>query len=97
MTDFLALRRVCGHWDSRVEKIGEHFVENECPVLPFIADGLVALIEVGHVTLGELDPVSCGMRSVVVTANGRSRYEDLCDRQGIPPYPTVVIDGTPDR
>lgn len=43
-TDFLALRRVCGHWDSRVEKVGEHFVENECPVLPFIADGLVALI-----------------------------------------------------
>ncbi|MGH4015221.1 MAG: hypothetical protein ACRDSL_15120 [Pseudonocardiaceae bacterium] len=97
MTDFLALRRVCGRPDSRVEKVGENYVENERPVLPFIADGLTALIEVGHVAFGEPDLVSCGMRPVVVTASGRARYEQLCDRQGIPAYPAVVIDGTPDR
>jgi hypothetical protein len=97
MTDFLALRRVCGRPDTGVEKVGEHFVEDQRPVLPFIADGLTALIEVGHVTLGDAGPDSCGMRPVLVTACGRARYEELCDRQGIPPYPPVVIDGTSDR
>lgn len=94
LTDFLALQRVCGRPDSRVEKVGEHYVENERLVLPFIADGLTALIEVGHVRLDETDP-AC-MRPVVVTASGRARYEHLCDRQGIPAYPVVVIDGTTD-
>ncbi len=95
LTDFLALRRVCWRPDSGVDQVGEHFVEDQHPVLPFIADGLAALIEVEHITLG--DPESCGMRPVLVTASGRARYEDLCDRQGIPPYPLVVIEGTPDR
>ena len=97
LTDFLALRRVCGRRDSGVDRVGEHYVENERPVLPFIADGLAALIEVGHVRFGEPDLESCGMRHVVVTASGRARYEELCDRQGIPPYPVVIIDGTPNR
>ena len=97
LTDLVALRRVCGNPGSRVEKVGEHYVENERPVLPFIADGLTALIEVGHVTLGEPDLVSCGTRPVVVTASGRARYEQLCDLQGIPAYPVVVIDATPDQ
>ncbi|MCA1672717.1 MAG: hypothetical protein LC799_11110, partial [Actinobacteria bacterium] len=81
LTDFLALRRVCGHPGSRLEQVGEHFVENQRPVLPFIADGLVALIEVGHVTLGGPDSASGGRRPVLVTASGRARYEELCDRQ----------------
>ena len=84
LTDVIALRRVCGQPDSRVKKVGEQYMENERPVLPFIADGLISLIEVGHVTLGEPDLFSCGMRPVVVTASGRARYEQLCDRQGIP-------------
>ncbi|MGH3905502.1 MAG: hypothetical protein ACRDTE_15150 [Pseudonocardiaceae bacterium] len=94
LTDFLALRRVCGNPDSRVDQAGEHYVENERPVLPFIADGLTALIEVGHVTLGEPTPASCTIRPLMVTAGGRARYEHLCDRQGIAPYPALVIDGT---
>lgn len=96
LTDFLALRRVCGHPDSRVDQVGDHYVENERPMLPFLADGLTALIEVGHAALGEPGPASCAMRPVLVTATGRARYEQLCDRQGIPPYPPLVIDGTPD-
>lgn len=75
--------------------MGEHFVENQRPVLPFLADGLAVLIEVGHVVLG--DPTTCGLRPVVVTASGRARYEELCDRQGIVPYPSVVIEGTLER
>jgi hypothetical protein len=82
---------------SQVKKVGEQYMENEHPVLPFIADGLTSLIEVRHVTFGELGRISCGLRPVVVTASGRARYEQLCDRQGIPPYPTVVIDGAPDQ
>ena len=97
LTDFLALRRVCGCPDSGVDRVGEQYVENGRPVLPFIADGLAALIEVGHVRLGEPDPKSCGMRPVVVTASGRARYEALCDRLGIAPYPVVVIDGAPSQ
>lgn len=92
VTGFLALRRVCGHPDSRVDQVGEDYVENEHPVLPFVADGLTALIEVGHLTLGEPDPVSRAKRPLIVSASGRARYEDLCDRQGISPYPAAVID-----
>ncbi|MGH3815493.1 MAG: hypothetical protein ACRDUV_24090 [Pseudonocardiaceae bacterium] len=95
MTDFLALRRVCVRADSDVDQGGEHFVEDQRPVLPFLADALAALIEVGHVTLNGSD--SDGMRRILVTASGRSRYEELCDRQKISPYPPVVIEGTPDR
>ncbi|MGH4013833.1 MAG: hypothetical protein ACRDSL_07845 [Pseudonocardiaceae bacterium] len=29
---------------------------------------------------------------VVVTASGRAQYEQLCDLQGIVPYPVVDID-----
>lgn len=84
LTDFLTLQRVCGRPDSRVGKLGDHYVENGRPALPFIADGLTALIEVGHVTLGEPDPASCNLRPVTATESGRARYEELCDRQGIP-------------
>lgn len=97
LTDFVALQRVCGRPDSWIAKAGEHFVENERPVLPFIADSLTALIEVGHATFGKPDLASPGIRPVAVTASGRARYEQLCDLQGIPPYPIVVIEGTPDR
>lgn len=64
-------------------------MENERPVLPFIADGLTALIEVGHLSLGEPDPASCTMRPV--------RYEDLCERQAVPPYPTYASETRPGR
>ena len=95
LADFLALRQVCGRPGSGVRQVGEHFVENQRPVLPFLADGLAALVEGGHVILG--DSTSCGSRPVLVTASGRARYEELCDRQGIIPYPAVVIDGTTNR
>ena len=93
LIDFLALRRVCGRPDARVRQVGEHYVEHERPVLPFIADGLTALIEVGHLRLGELD--SGATRPVAVTGSGRARYEELCDRQGIPPYPVWAHGGAP--
>lgn len=87
LIDFLALRRVCGRADSHIGKVGDDYVENGRPLLVFLADGLTALIEVGHVTLGEPDTTSCGIRRVTVTASGRARYEELCDKQKLPPYP----------
>ncbi|MGH3921890.1 MAG: hypothetical protein ACRDTT_03265 [Pseudonocardiaceae bacterium] len=75
--------------------MGDRYVENERPVLPFLPDGLAALIEVGHLMVGEPDTASGALRPVVVTASGRARYEQLCDRQGIAPYPALVIDPTP--
>jgi hypothetical protein len=53
VTDFLALRRVCERPDFQVDRVGGQYVENGRPVLPFLADGLAALIEVGHLSLGE--------------------------------------------
>lgn len=94
LVDFLALWRVCGRPDTGVYQVGEGFVEGERLVLPFLADGLAALIEIGHVALGSTGSESGARRPVVVTASGRARYEDLCDRQGIAPYPSVVVDGT---
>lgn len=87
--DFVALRRVCGHPDSRVDRVGDRYVENEHPVLPFLADGLTALIEVGHLVLGEPGPASGAGRALMVTAGGRARYEELCDRQGVAAYPVT--------
>jgi len=94
LTDFLALRHVCGRPECTVGKVADTYVEAERPRLPCLADSLDALIDAGHVTLGEPEPQSCGIRRVTVTASGRARYEELCDRQGIPPYPHI-IDGTP--
>ena len=97
LADFLALQRVCGHPDSGVLRMGEQFVENQRPMLPFLADGVAALIEAGHAVLTDSSADLRGMRRVVVTASGRARYEDLCDRQGIAPYPVLVSDRTPGR
>ncbi|MGH3904847.1 MAG: hypothetical protein ACRDTE_11755 [Pseudonocardiaceae bacterium] len=98
LTDFLALRRVCGRAESRVRSLGQQYVENGRPLLPFLADSVTALIEVGHLTLGEPDPALCDTtRPVLVTATGRARYEALSDRQGIPAYPAAVGDGMADR
>ncbi len=97
LIDFLALRRVCGRPDVRVRRLGEHYVENGRPLLPFLADGLTALIDVGHLTLGDPDPAACDTRLVMVTATGRARYEALCDRQGLPAYPASVGDGMAGR
>lgn len=91
LADFLALWRVCGRADCGVDRVGERFVEGRHPVLPFLADAVAVLIEVGLAVLGDSDS---GRRRVLVTASGRARYEELCDRQGIPPYAAVVIDGT---
>lgn len=97
LTDFLALRRICGHPDFRCLH-GEAglLMENGRPLLPFIADGVTVLIEVGHATLGEPDPAT-GLRPVLVSASGRARYEHLCDRQAIPPYPTSASNTEPNR
>lgn len=89
MTDFLALRRMCAHPDSQVDRVENRYVEKGRPVLPFLADGLTALIEVGHLTLGEPDPASGTRRRLMVTAGGRARYEELCDRQGLAAYPVT--------
>lgn len=90
LTDFLALRRICGRSERSVGKVGDHYVEDERRVLSFIEDGLSALIDAGHAALGEPEPDSGGIQQVRVTASGRARYEHLCDLQGIPPYPCIV-------
>lgn len=90
LTDFLALRRICGDPDSRAEQVAGQYVEHGRPVLPCIADGISVLLDIGHATLGEPDPVSGTSCPVLVTATGRARYEQLCDQQGIQPYPTVL-------
>lgn len=92
LTDFLALRRVCGRPDSYLGKLGDDYIENERPTLPFIADGLAALLEVGHITIGKPDPASGNLRRIMITASGRARYEELCDKQGLPPYPSSADD-----
>lgn len=89
LIDFLALRRVCGRTDSHIGKMGNDYVENGRPLLLFLTDGLTALIEAGHVTLGEPDTASCGIQPVTVTISGRARYEELCTKQKLPPYPTT--------
>ncbi|HEU0090147.1 MAG TPA: hypothetical protein VFQ77_21250 [Pseudonocardiaceae bacterium] len=95
LLDFLALRRVCGRPDSRIAKLEDHCFENERPLLPFLTDAITALIDAGHVTLGDSNPASCDRQPVTVTASGRARYEELCDRQGIPPYPCYPPDEPP--
>lgn len=97
LTDFLALRRICGHPDYRcLHDEADLYMEKSRPLLPFIADGVTALIEVGHASLGEPDS-GTDLRPVLVTATGRARYEHLCERQGIPPYPTSVSTTEPNR
>lgn len=53
LTDFLSLRRVCGHTSSSIGKLGNHYVENKHPLLPFVENGLTVSIEGEHLTLGE--------------------------------------------
>ena len=86
LSDFIALRRVCGRADFRVLQVGQEFFQAERPLLPFVGDGVRGLIEVGHATLADPEPESGGARVVVPTAAGRTRYEQLCELQGIPPH-----------
>ena len=83
--DLLALQRVCGCPGSRVDRVGDQFVENERPVLPFLADGLAALIEVGHLTLGEPDPATRAMRPVLVPPASAPDMSTYVTGRGIPP------------
>jgi hypothetical protein len=86
LSDFIALRRVCGRTDSHVTQVGDDFYDAERPLLPHVEDGVRMLIEVGFATIGEPDP-EYGRRPVSATSDGRARYEELCERQGYPPYP----------
>lgn len=89
LSDFIALRRVCGRTDSRVTQVGDDFYDGERQLLSHVEDGVRMLIEVEFATLGEPDPED-GRRSVAATPDGRRRYEELCERQGYPPYPTPL-------
>lgn len=84
ISDFIALQRICALSDTQVLQVGNEFLQDERPLLPFVADSVRGLIEVGHATLGEPDPESHHIRPVVVTVSGRERYEQLCDKQGVP-------------
>jgi hypothetical protein len=81
LSDFIALRRVCGRAGSRVTQVGDGFYEGERQLLSHVEDGVRMLIEVDFVTVGEPDP-EYGRRPVIATPDGRRRYEDLCQRQG---------------
>lgn len=85
LSDFLALRRVCGRPDSPVTQVGDYFYEGERRLLSHVEDGVGMLIEVGFATLGKSDP-EYGRRPVTATSDGRERYEHLCERHGYPPY-----------
>lgn len=90
--DFMALRRLCGypHYRCLQDHHQQLVTENGQRLLPFLADAVRTLIEVGHATLAEPDPGSGGAyRPVLVTACGRARYEHLCDKQGIAAYPAI--------
>jgi hypothetical protein len=86
LSDFIALRRVCGRTDSHVTQVGDGFYDGERQLLSHVEDGVRMLIEVGFATLGEPDPED-GRQLVTVRPDGRARYEELCERQGYPPYP----------
>ena len=86
LSDFIALRRVCGRIDSHVTQVDGDFYDGERKLLSHVEDGVRMLIEVGFATVGEPDP-EYGRRPVSVTPDGRARYEELCERQGYPPYP----------
>lgn len=86
LSDFVALRQVYGRADSHVIQVGEGFYDRERQLLSHVEDGVRMLMEVGLATLGEADP-DFGRRLVTVTPDGRRRYEELCERQGYPPYP----------
>ncbi|HEY2763118.1 MAG TPA: hypothetical protein VGJ13_03765 [Pseudonocardiaceae bacterium] len=86
LSDFIALRRVCGRIDSHVTQVGDDFYDAERRLLPHVEDGVRMLIEVGFATLGEADS-EYGRRPVSATPDGRARYEQLCERQGYQPYP----------
>jgi hypothetical protein len=86
LSDFIALRRVCGCTDSHVALVGEAFYDGERQLLPHVDDGVRTLIEIELAILGEPEPED-GRRPVVATPDGRRRYEELCVRQGYQPYP----------
>jgi hypothetical protein len=86
LSDFIALRRVCGRTDSHVTQIGDDMYDGERRLLPHVEDSVRMLVEVGLATVGEPDPED-GRRPVTATPDGRARYEELCERQGYPPYP----------
>ena len=92
LSDFVALRRVCGRTDYRVTQVDDDFYGGERQLLSHVEDGVRMLIEVGFATLGEPDP-EYGRRPVVATPDGRRRYEQLCERQGYPPYPDPTSTG----
>ncbi|MGH3630025.1 MAG: hypothetical protein ACRDRL_21615 [Sciscionella sp.] len=86
LSDFIALRRVCGRADSHVDQVGDDFYDAERRLLPHVEDGVKMLIEVELATVDAPDPVY-GRRRVTATPDGRARYEQLCERQEYPPYP----------
>lgn len=86
LAEFRALRTICGCPDRQVYEVGEYFVEAGHPVLPFLAEGIRALVDAGLAAVGDRSPGTGGTRPVVVTLIGRARYEELCDKQGETPY-----------
>ncbi|MGH3797153.1 MAG: hypothetical protein ACRDSP_19955 [Pseudonocardiaceae bacterium] len=91
---WLGLHRVCGRHDCGVSRVGVTYYDGERHLLPFIEDAVELLIDAGHATLGEPDPVH-GRQHVTVTQTGRAWYEELCARQNLDPYPVQTIDGLP--
>jgi hypothetical protein len=87
LTDFLILHRVSRHRKSRVARLGDRYFDSGFRTLPFLTDGFATLIEIGHLALGAPDPDSCDMQRVTITPEGRARYEQLCAKEGVPPYP----------
>jgi hypothetical protein len=90
IVDFLILRHVCATQEMPVYKVGDHYFHNGNLLLPFVADGLAVLIAVGHLALG--NPTG-DVQYVQATEIGRVRYEDLCDKQGLPPYMASTSNG----
>lgn len=87
LTDFVTLGRICGRPDPHIDQVAGQYVEDGRPALPFIADGLAALLESGHVVLGEPDSTSGGRRPVMVTAAGRLGTNNCATNRASRPIP----------
>lgn len=73
--DWIGLRRVNG---GRVVKLGERWLQSGRPVPDYVAEALIALHTRGFITLTDPDPNKEVTAHVMLSNDGRVRYQQLC-------------------